>query len=195
MHSTCTRPDLTNIALIACCKKKLDRPAPARELYQSPLFQKSLAYAETLKECGLIDEVHILSAKHWIVDPDEELEPYDRSLHDLPAGDRGLWALEIFYALSSHFDIEDTNFVFLAGRLYREKLVTALDHCTVPLEGLGIGEQLAVLTHELEARRCRQCGCTDHDCGLCIDRTGEPCSWIEGDLCSACAKEPAAAAA
>jgi hypothetical protein len=35
-------------------------------------------------------------------------------------------------------------------------------------------------------RICRVCGCTDDDCLECIERTGEPCSWVEGDLCSAC---------
>jgi len=33
---------------------------------------------------------------------------------------------------------------------------------------------------------CRLCGCTDDDCRQCIERTGEPCSWIAPDLCSAC---------
>lgn len=39
---------------------------------------------------------------------------------------------------------------------------------------------------------CRVCGCTDHDCRQCIDKTGKPCSWIEKDLCSACIPLPAA---
>lgn len=33
---------------------------------------------------------------------------------------------------------------------------------------------------------CRLCGCTDADCRQCIERTGEPCHWLEPDLCSAC---------
>lgn len=33
---------------------------------------------------------------------------------------------------------------------------------------------------------CRTCGCTDDDCSGCIERTGEPCHWVEPDLCSAC---------
>ncbi len=37
--------------------------------------------------------------------------------------------------------------------------------------------------------RCRECGCTEEDCAYCIKRTGEPCSWVEEDLCSACAPE------
>jgi len=36
------------------------------------------------------------------------------------------------------------------------------------------------------SRRCRVCGCTDEDCSGCIERTGEPCHWVEADLCSAC---------
>ena len=33
---------------------------------------------------------------------------------------------------------------------------------------------------------CRNCGCTDvHAC--IDDRTGEPCHWVEPDLCSPCA--------
>ena len=39
---------------------------------------------------------------------------------------------------------------------------------------------------------CRVCGCTDDDCSGCIERTGEPCRWLESGaadgagLCSAC---------
>jgi hypothetical protein len=33
---------------------------------------------------------------------------------------------------------------------------------------------------------CRVCGCTDDDCSGCIERTGEPCSWAEPGLCTAC---------
>jgi hypothetical protein len=36
-------------------------------------------------------------------------------------------------------------------------------------------------------RTCRICGCTDDDCHQCIEKTGEPCYWVEDDLCSACA--------
>lgn len=36
--------------------------------------------------------------------------------------------------------------------------------------------------------KCRDCGCTDEDCSQCIERTGLPCSWVEINLCSACAE-------
>lgn len=40
-----------------------------------------------------------------------------------------------------------------------------------------------------EARgRCRVCGCTEHDCRGCVERTGRACSWASDlqDLCTAC---------
>jgi hypothetical protein len=49
--------------------------------------------------------------------------------------------------------------------------------CDDPEAILGINELI---------RRCRVCGCTDHDCHQCIEKTGEPCHWVEEDLCSAC---------
>ena len=38
-------------------------------------------------------------------------------------------------------------------------------------------------------RSCRLCGCTNDDCSGCISRTGEPCRWVEEDLCSACLED------
>jgi len=38
----------------------------------------------------------------------------------------------------------------------------------------------------IEERKCRICGCTDDDCSGCIERTGQPCYWVDDDLCSAC---------
>lgn len=34
---------------------------------------------------------------------------------------------------------------------------------------------------------CRICGCTEDDCSECVEATGEPCHWVEPDLCSRCA--------
>lgn len=37
-----------------------------------------------------------------------------------------------------------------------------------------------------KVQRCRICGCTDDNCSQCVEKTGEPCFWVEADLCSAC---------
>lgn len=44
----------------------------------------------------------------------------------------------------------------------------------------------ADLVQKCGGRTCRVCGCTDDNCKGCIERTGEPCQWVEEDLCSAC---------
>jgi hypothetical protein len=64
---------MKRVVLVACASKKLGRAAPARELYQSALFQKSLAYAERLGP----DAIFILPAKHGLLAADEVLAPYD----------------------------------------------------------------------------------------------------------------------
>jgi len=38
---------------------------------------------------------------------------------------------------------------------------------------------------ESEHQVCRVCGCTDTN--ACVTGSGEPCHWVEKDLCSACA--------
>lgn len=37
-----------------------------------------------------------------------------------------------------------------------------------------------------DPRACRTCGCTERNCTQCVIRTGQPCWWVEQDLCSAC---------
>lgn len=60
-------------------------------------------------------------------------------------------------------------------------------------------QELNMLIHPEIRRRfdqvpaCRICGCTDDDCRQCIEKSGEPCQWIEPDLCSACAEMAAPA--
>ncbi|HEU4582487.1 MAG TPA: hypothetical protein VFS67_29720 [Polyangiaceae bacterium] len=36
---------------------------------------------------------------------------------------------------------------------------------------------------------CAVCGCTEEDCSQCVEKTGEPCSWVAPGLCSACADQ------
>lgn len=71
------------ISLVACLKTKLEKPAPARDLYQSPLFQKASAYCERT-----YDRWFILSAKYGLLDPKFVIEPYDLSLKSMTREER-----------------------------------------------------------------------------------------------------------
>lgn len=67
-----------------------------------------------------------------------------------------------------------------------QEIETFLEHTFVAAH-LGSMEEAAEVLWMQELRRCRECGCTEGDCSGCVERTGEPCSWTQWDLCSACA--------
>lgn len=79
--------DHVSIGLVGCGKRKLDRPAPARDLYQGELFRRAAAYCE-----ATYDHWFVLSAQHYLVHPDEILAPYDRTLAKMTVADRRHWA-------------------------------------------------------------------------------------------------------
>lgn len=129
---------MKHVVLIACASKKLDCPAPASELYVSDLFKKSLAYARSLKPDG----IHILSALHHVLDLGDVVQPYNYTLNGLPASDQQEWADQVLLSLDLDYDARDTHYTILAGRSYCRYLTPHLPHHTLPLAGLGIGQQL-----------------------------------------------------
>lgn len=56
----------------------------------------------------------------------------------------------------------------------------------VPIDQLQAGHEHDLAKHpELEPAKCRLCGCTDDN--ACVDLLGQPCHWVEPNICSACA--------
>ncbi|MCI2421106.1 hypothetical protein MOQ72_27050 [Saccharopolyspora sp. K220] len=87
MTTTPPPPDISEVVttrnvlfVVPCGRNKLDRPAPARELYASPHFRFALRQVETQAADVPGSQVRILSALHGLVEPDTELEPYDVSM-------------------------------------------------------------------------------------------------------------------
>ncbi len=132
------------IVLVACASSKALVPKPARELYESALFRKSRAWAERVG-----DRWFILSALQGLVDPDEVIEPYDVTLSHASREERRKWAARVFTALQERIPAGSTVYL-LAGRLYRDDLVPLLEgagfKAVAPMQGLGIGQQLAWLS-------------------------------------------------
>ena len=133
------------IVLISCVSKKLNKPARARDLYISPLFRFNLAYAESLKP----DEIFILSAKHGLVPIDQQLAPYNETLNAKKVVDVEAWARGVCQQLRRVADLENDEFIFLAGERYRRFIVPELRQVRIPLEGLGLGRQLRFLKRAL----------------------------------------------
>lgn len=142
---------MRKIVLIACCSTKLDREAPARDLYQSQLFRKSLRWAEG--QPGVF-AIHVLSALHGVVNLDQDVAPYDHTLNTVDMAGRLSWAdlvdgqlRDRGYRLMGDEDAAAADrFVFLAGSNYRFPLSKRMANVDVPMKHLGIGEQLRYLT-------------------------------------------------
>ena len=131
---------MKTIVLISCVAKKKTQKAKAEELYESPLFVKSLAYAKTLKP----DSIYILSAKHHL------LEPYNTTLNTMNKQERTAWGKEVIAQLQQVADVKKDKFIILAGQNYLTPLQGALKHIETPLEGKKIGERLQYLSNKLK---------------------------------------------
>lgn len=135
---------MKTFCLVACSAKKLSGVYPAKKLYISDLFKKSVAYAEALG-----GEWLILSAMYGVIEPDDQLAAYNKTLNGMSKAQRARWARAVMIDLSLRIKKGD-RVVILAGKRYREDLVPALERLgaavEVPLENLGIGMQLQKLT-------------------------------------------------
>lgn len=107
---------------IGCCgSKKAKTACEARSMYRGNYTMTCNKWIE--RNC---EDWVILSAKHFVLDPDEVIEPYDLSLHDGGVDDK--WARKVsrtlkkrfpgrrFICLNSHYgkllDLGDLTLVF-----------------------------------------------------------------------------------
>jgi hypothetical protein len=132
---------LDPVLLLACSKRKLEQPAPARDLYTSPLFRTAREHAE--RKGG---PWFILSAEHGLVAPDEWLAPYDRYLRDTPPGYRGAWGHWVVERLDLLVGgLANRTVEIHAGSAYVDPIVEPLSakgcRISLPLSGLAVGER------------------------------------------------------
>ncbi len=126
------------IALISCSAKKRSCPSKAKDLYDSPLFKMSFAYA---KKIGA-DKIFILSAKYGLLESEEIVEPYNQTLNRMNSKEKEDWGKIVLSKLALLTKLAEDDFIFLAGENYRKNLVPKIKNFTVPMKGLGIGKQL-----------------------------------------------------
>lgn len=145
------------IGLVGCSAQKLDLPAPARLLYCSPLFRKSLAYAERV--CS---RVYVVSATHGLVELDTVTKPYDRRLQG--KAERVAWGRRVAHLLVDRHG-RAVDYLILAGADYAQPLATGLrtidgfhedgwrgvpkGRIHQPLIGLHVGQRLRRLNELL----------------------------------------------
>lgn len=141
------------VYIVGCGASKLDREAPARELYTGSLFVAARRYVEALGAPWLV-----LSAKYRVVEPDVLLQPYEQKLAKR-GEDLGCWARSsasgaVFLSarwLDRERGIPDPTpnprrFVFLCGVEYAAPVAGVLEsqgyQTEQPLAGLKLGERL-----------------------------------------------------
>lgn len=117
------------IVLIACSDTKVDtngRAVPAADLYASPLFRKSLAYARAITT---EENIRILSGLHGVLRTSDRIATYDYPITKLSARERDEWGERAHTTLLGQFGQKQSRAaVVLAG----EEYVLALHGLTNP---------------------------------------------------------------
>ena len=133
---------MQTIALIACCASKNSCACKAKDMYISPLFKGSYAYAKKLGA----EKIYILSAKHGLLDENKVIEPYNETLLHKSKQQLMTWANNVYSELVKVADVGNDKFIILAGAVYRKYLIQHLCNYIIPMESVGsIGKQLAFL--------------------------------------------------
>ncbi len=135
------------IALISCTSKKKQYKCTASELYsESPRFKLEYQYAKK-RNC---DEVYILSAKHGLISEFEIVEPYNETLNDKSTEKRKVWSLNVLNQMKNKFDLDENEFIILAGINYNKYLIPHLKKYELPLKGKSLGNWIPELRRLIE---------------------------------------------
>lgn len=139
------------IVLISCVSQKQDHKCKAQDLYTSALFKYNLQYARLLNP----DKIFILSAKYGLLELKSVIEPYNLSLNNFRVNKLKEWSNTVISQLEKVTDLQNDNFIFLAGKKYRKYLIENLNNYEIPMEGLTIGRQLQFLKSKvLKNNKC-----------------------------------------
>lgn len=125
------------LVVIGCGAAKLDRPAPAADLYVGGYFRLALAAALQLADR---DDVLVLSAKHGLLGLGDVVAPYD-----LTMGQPGsVTAQQLAHQAAVRGQL-GRPVLALCSRRYAAMLQLVWADVATPLAGLGIGHQRHVL--------------------------------------------------
>ena len=127
------------IYLIACSATKLDKAAPACDLYQGQAFKAARKLAEKHSA-----DYWILSAKHGLIHPDTVTEPYNDYLGAMTKAQRTSWGAMVCEQIKAA-GLTSRAAVILAGKHYAAPISHLFPALHLPLAGLGIGQQLGKL--------------------------------------------------
>lgn len=146
---------MKRIVLISCSSKKKKIKSKAETLYDSNSFRKSLEYARLLKP----DKIFIISALHYLLSLDQEIEPYEVTLTSiskikriknpqlkvLNRLEKKEWGKTIIEQLKRESDIKNDEIIILAGKDYIEPIENEITRIVKPLEGVKLFDRISTL--------------------------------------------------
>lgn len=138
---------MRRIALISCTSKKKQYKCMASELYsESPRFKLEYQYAKKIN----CDEIYILSAKYGLISEFDIIEPYNETLNDKSTQEKKVWSLNVLNQMKNKFDLEENEFIILAGINYNKYLLQNLKNHKLPLQGKSLGYWIPELRRLIE---------------------------------------------
>lgn len=114
---------LSDVYLLTCSRRKLNKSAAAKDLYISPSF---IAARKIAEKRG--DSWYIISAKHGLIDPELKLKPYDVSLSSFSEDEIEKWSSNVVKSITNNLNIND-KIIFLGDDFYFNSLSEKL--CSV----------------------------------------------------------------
>jgi hypothetical protein len=133
------------IVLVSCVKSKRSHPSPAKDLYCSRLFEAQREYAEAIS-----DQWFILSAKYGLLEPGQQIAPYEKTLIGAPAAEKKAWTGRVWADLERRIMPSDL-IVITAGEDYCHYLIPLLRQ-----QGHQVQRPLKGLAMCFQPRRLRQ---------------------------------------
>lgn len=140
------------IALVAASRRQRGTICRAAEQYDhSPVFRRARDFCERTYA-----EWYILSARHYVLSPQQVIGPDDTSVHILDTDDRFMWAEQVARALMARQErsAEPVHFALYTSQRYVDLLQRVAPTLTfeLPLSGLGFGERLRWYDERLHVR-------------------------------------------
>ena len=128
------------VGVVNCGSEKKSFKCKAKDIYTGSLFVASRKFAQSNYE-----QYCILSAKHHVLLPNDEIEPYDMFLGNFSKQEKQEWWKETAKQLLEKFP-EGTEFDFYVGQTYLEGVIPILENkgvkCNCYLNDLGMGYKI-----------------------------------------------------
>ena len=130
---------MKKVFLISCTKSKQDFSCTAEEMYKpSALYSAALRYALNRVD-DKEKQIFILSAKHGVLKLSDMISPYNVTLKNMSAYGCDEWGQQVYQKISQLVNVNNTEFIILAGQDYTNPLRKWLPQYSEPLKGKPLG--------------------------------------------------------